>query len=225
MPTLALRLKSETRALHTSAERSAFMRALLRGQMSLPAYVALLRNLHAIYAALEPALLRQAQRPTIAPVLLPALWRGPSLVADLDALHGPSWAANIALQPATDAYVNRVRELDASAPDLLLAHAYVRYLGDLSGGQMLRRIVAASMPVPAGRGTAFYEFGDAEQTHALTQAFRNGLARVVADPATVSALADEARRAFELHSRLFDELARAFKLGDEPAAEPVVAAG
>ena len=225
MPTLALRLKSETRALHTSAERSAFMRTLLRGQMSLPAYVALLRNLHAIYAALEPALLRHAQRPAIAPVLLPALWRVQSLEADLDTLHGPSWAANIALQPATVAYVNRVRELDASAPDLLLAHAYVRYLGDLSGGQMLRRIVAASMPVPEGRGTAFYEFGDAEQTHALTQAFRNGLARVVADPATVSALAAEARRAFELHSRLFDELARAFKLGSEPAVEPVVAAG
>ena len=130
-----------------------------------------------------------------------------------------------ALQPATDAYVNRIRELDASTPDLLLAHAYVRYLGDLSGGQMLRGIVAASMPVPEGRGTAFYEFGDAEQTHALTQAFRNGLARVVADPATVSALAAEARCAFELHSRLFDELARAFKLGDEPAVEPVVAVG
>ena len=225
MPTLALRLKSETRALHTSAERSTFMRTLLRGQMSLPAYVALLRNLHAIYAALEPTLLRHAQRPAIAPVLLPALWRGPSLVADLDALHGPSWAANVALQPATDAYVNRIRELDASTPDLLLAHAYVRYLGDLSGGQMLRRIVAASMPVPGGHGTAFYEFGDAEQTHALTQAFRNGLARVVADPATVSALAAEARCAFELHSRLFDELARAFKLGDEPAVEPVVAVG
>lgn len=81
------------------------------------------------------------------------------------------------------------------------------------------------MPVPARHGTTFYEFGDAEQTHALTRAFRNGLACVVADPATVSALADEARHAFELRSRLFDELACAFKLGEKPAAEPMVALG
>lgn len=129
------------------------------------------------------------------------------------------------MQPATDGYVNRIREINTSAPDPLLAHAYVRYLGDLSGGQMLRPIVTPSMTVPAGRGAAFCEFGDAEQTHALTRAFCNGLACVVADPATVSALADEARHTFELRSRLFDELARAFKLGEKPAAEPMVALG
>lgn len=65
MPSLALRLRSETRALHTSAERIAFMRTLLRGRMLLHAYVALRRNLHAIYAALEPALLHHALRPAI----------------------------------------------------------------------------------------------------------------------------------------------------------------
>ena len=87
MPSLAMRLRSETRALHTSAEPIAFMRTLLRGRMLLHAYVALRRNLHAIYAALEPALLHHALRPAIAPVLLPALWRVSSLRADLEALH------------------------------------------------------------------------------------------------------------------------------------------
>jgi len=52
---LAERLKTETRALHTSAERSTFMGVLLRGRMERPAYCALLRNLHAIYALRDDA--------------------------------------------------------------------------------------------------------------------------------------------------------------------------
>ena len=93
------RLKTETRALHTVAERSTFMQMLLSGRLDRLAYCALLRNLHAVYAALEPALARHASLPAIAPVFLPALWRAGALQHDLDALHGPGWAKAIALQP------------------------------------------------------------------------------------------------------------------------------
>jgi heme oxygenase (biliverdin-producing, ferredoxin) len=82
--TLAERLKSETRRLHTEAERSLFMGVLLRGKMEQAAYCALLRNLHAIYAALEPALVRHAAHPALAPVFTPSLLRAPSLAADLE---------------------------------------------------------------------------------------------------------------------------------------------
>ena len=223
------RLRSETRALHTAAERSRFMNTLLRGRMQRPAYCALLRNLQAIYAALEPALAAHAAHAAIAPLLSPAawqvLWRGAALVADLQQLHGADWAEAIALQPATVRYVERLHELDATQPELLLAHAYVRYLGDLSGGQTLGRIVSASVVantsahMTATAGTAFYDFGDAAQTLALTQEFRAGLGAVVVDAATADALVDEARRAFELHSALFDELALACGLGEAVSTE------
>ena len=201
---LAERLKAETRALHMAAERSVFMGALLRGELERPAYGALLRNLHAIYAVLEPALERHAGDPAIAPVYLPSLWRTRTLERDLLALHGPRWADELALQPAAIAYVERLREVDAAQPELLLAHAYVRYLGDLSGGQMLSGIVARSFQRDA---VAFYDFGDAPATQALTQAFRAGLAAVPADERRIDALVGEARLSFGLHQRLFDELA------------------
>ena len=227
------RLRSETRALHTAAERSRFMSALLRGRMLRPAYCALLRNLQAIYAALEPALAAHVAHAVIAPLLSPAawqaLWRRAALAADLQQLHGADWAEAIALQPATVRYVERLHELDARQPELLLAHAYVRYLGDLSGGQMLGRIVSASVvaSLPVNRtataaataGTAFYDFGDAAQTLALTQEFRAGLGAVVVDAATADALVGEARLAFELHSQLFDELALACGLGEAAPTE------
>ena len=62
-PSLAERLRTETRELHSTAERSALMNALMCGRMERQAYCALLGNLHAIYAALEPALARHARRP------------------------------------------------------------------------------------------------------------------------------------------------------------------
>ena len=67
---LAARLKTETQGLHTLAERSGIMADLVRGRISLDRYCALLRNLQALYAALEAGL---DQHPTDAQQLL--LWR------------------------------------------------------------------------------------------------------------------------------------------------------
>ena len=150
-PTLAQRLTAETRALHTAAERSRFMGVLLRGQMGRAPYCALLRNLHALYAALEPALARRALHPVIAPVHLPGLARTDALADDLLALHGANWASAFELLPSSRRYVAHLHAIEAAQPERLLAHAYVRYLGDLSDGQMLRRIVAASMELPLAR--------------------------------------------------------------------------
>jgi heme oxygenase (biliverdin-producing, ferredoxin) len=209
---LAERLKTETRALHTAAERSVFMSALLRRRMERPAYCALLRNLHAVYAVLEPSLERHAMHPMLAPVFLPPLWRTRALEQDLQALHGATWADELVLQPAAMSYVDRLRDLDASQPGLLLAHAYVRYLGDLSGGQMLKNIVAQSPLLDGAGAVAFYGFGDADSARELTQAFRDGLAAVAADDRQADALVDEAKLAFQLHQRLFEELAAACPL-------------
>lgn len=204
---LAERLKNETRRLHTEAERSLFMGVLLRGKMEQAAYCALLRNLHAIYATLEPALVRHSAHPALAPVFAPSLLRAPSLAADLDALHGPGWGSALGLQPAGEQYVLRLKQIEAQQPELLLAHAYVRYLGDLSGGQMLSRIVAQSMGLAAGQGTAFYDFGDTSQASLLTRTFREGLKAVAVDDTGINAIVAEARSAFQRHHALFEELA------------------
>jgi heme oxygenase len=204
---LADRLKHETRALHAAAERSNLMSALLGGRVERPTYCALLRNLVAIYAALEPALRRHAGDPLLAPVHAPALHRTAALAQDLALLHGAGWAADIALQPAALAYVGRLHELDADRPGLLLAHAYVRYLGDLSGGQMLRRVVSQNAALGGEQGVAFYDFGDPLATRALTDAFRAGLVSITPDAAVADDLVAEAKLAFELHQQLFTQLA------------------
>ena len=206
---LAQRLRDGTRTLHVDAERSAFMSVLLRGRMERAAYAALLRNLHAIYDAMEPALARHAAHPALAPLDLAALARLPSLRDDLVRVADPSEAAS-ELRPASLLYVARLHELDAGRPELLLAHAYVRYLGDLSGGQLLRDIVARSPGLAPHAGTAFYEFGDAVAASTLAAAFRSGLDRAVVDDP--DAVVTEAQLAFRWHRELFDELAKGFGL-------------
>ena len=203
---LSERLRNETRALHTEVERGPFMHAMLRGQLGRPAYCRLLRNLHPIYEALETALVQHATDALVAPVYFPALFRSKALERDLDALHGNNWQREIATQAACRTYVTRLHRMQKNDAALLVAHAYVRYLGDLSGGQMLKRIVADSLQIANGAGTAFYDVGDAIQTTALTQAFRSGLRSVPADEAQTGMIVAEAVLAFELHRSLFRQL-------------------
>ena len=217
-PGLADRLGSETRALHTAAERSTFMQALLRGRLTRSAYRALLCNLYALYASLEPALERHAADPMIAPVYEPALWRTASLAHDLHALNALSLADQPQPSPVALRYVLRLRHLEATEPGLLLAHAYVRYLGDLSGGQVLRRIVTDSAAIGAPGAVAFYDFGDMTRVRALAHAFRHGLASLKLPGPKADALVAEAALGFRLHRLLFDELAISCGLAPTPAS-------
>ena len=215
---LADALRHGTHALHREVERSACMQCLLRGRMPQPAYALLLRNLHHLYVGLEAALSRHQAHPLLAPLHDPKLWRSNALELDLAFLHGPDWPSALPLMAATAAYGQRLQQLADGRPALLVAHAYVRYLGDLSGGQQLKRIVARSLGLPAGaQGTAFYDFGDAEKTALLTASFRARLAGLDVDEPDLGAIVAEAQDAFGRHGALFEELALATGLAPVPA--------
>jgi heme oxygenase len=206
---LATRLREATRELHVQVERAGVMRQLLGGRLDRPGYCRLLRNLHAIYQALEAGLRRHAGHPGLAPVFNERLFRTDRLHADLNALHGPRWAEHITIARTARAYVERLHSLADHDPALLAAHAYVRYLGDLSGGQVLAGIVAEGVAPDPATGRCFFDFGTAAEVAVLACDFRAGLDRVAADEAIAARVVDEARSAFERHGRLFEELAAA----------------
>ncbi|RYF75786.1 MAG: biliverdin-producing heme oxygenase [Comamonadaceae bacterium] len=202
-------LKDRTRSLHTQVERSAFMHDLLRGRMDRHGYCLLLRNLHDVYAALEPALERHSGHPLLAPLHLVGLARKTPLQRDLESLEGAHWRESLPLESVTSHYVTRLQTLAERDPALLVAHSYVRYLGDLSGGQMLARIVRDSIAPSVLGGTAFYDFGDAQATERLRHDYRAGLDALATDEATSEAIVNEAVLSFELHGQLFEALTRA----------------
>ena len=202
-PRLSQRLRTETRSLHTAAERAGVMRALARGELSLQRYTALLQSLAAIYEALETQLDRHQGHPAISWLDRDALRRLPSIEQDLAALDGSRLSAAGPSRTAKE-YVDRLPRVGDARPELLLAHAYVRYLGDLSGGQILAPIVARSYGGSGRHVTHFYEFPRIKDVAAFKLSFRDGLDRVA------NILADEvvqeALTAFRLHERLFREL-------------------
>ncbi len=206
---LAERLREATRALHTEVERAGFMRQLLRGQVSRDGYAGLLRSLHPIYVELEAGLVAWSGHPGVAPLFDARLFRAPALARDLVDLLGPHGANALEPSPAALHYALRLRRLAAEAPAALAAHAYVRYLGDLSGGQMLARVVGQALGLPPGIGLSFYDFGPPDQVKQLAARFRRGLDELVDDAVAARALVDEACHGFELHKMLFDQLMQA----------------
>lgn len=203
---LAGRLRAETHDLHTQVERSPFMAALIKGRLGLQAYSLFLRNLHPIYAELEAGLATHARLAALAPLGLPRLFRTQAIAHDLQALCGSTWDTALPVLAPAARYRERLHSLSLNQPALLGAHAYVRYLGDLSGGQLLSGIVSRSLQLPPGHGLSFYDFGDAAQVASLAAAFRRGLDSVGADAAVARALVDEAKKAFALHGELFEAL-------------------
>ena len=153
----------------------------------------------------------------MAPFDLDALARVPALAADIATLDpGVAEDADRPLEPATIAYADHLADLDRHAPELLVAHAYVRYLGDLNGGQLLRRIVRDALQLPPGPGTAFYDFDAAPGVAVLAARFRDALDRSALSDA--DAVVAEAQTAFQRHRQLFDELARRLGVVSESGA-------
>jgi heme oxygenase (biliverdin-producing, ferredoxin) len=192
---LPQRLKAATRELHARAERSGVMADLLAGTIRREAYVALLVNLRAIYAALEAALDRGPASSALAP-----LFRHAALEADLRAFHATAQAP----VPATLDYVQRLHALRGANAHRLWAHAYVRYLGDLHGGQILSRRVRERFAV--ADGARFYEFGDEARVRALRGDLRSQLATLGLAAAQADEVVAEAVWAFEAHCRIFEQI-------------------
>lgn len=204
---LARSLKLATQSLHTGVEQTRLIRELIGGRISRGSYCMLLRNLHEIYAALESALSCHALHPRIAPVFFPRLFRVNALAADLRDLHGKSWMVELDVTGAASSYVDRLREIESVSPELLVAHAYVRYLGDLSGGQMLKHALRRNPALSPQHSARFFEFGSATETFNMARQFRDGLDALASDDSSEAKIVAEARLSFVLHARLFEELA------------------
>lgn len=219
---LSARLRAGTQALHKQAEGTRFIQALLGGRLDVAAYALMLRNLQPIYRALEQGLLAHPRHPALGPLLAPALFRDDALRQDLATLHGPGWEHAVPLVDSARAYARRLEALAATNPALLAAHVYVRYLGDLNGGQLFARLVGRlleregrALPGPL----RFHDFGSAAEVARLAAALRGGLDRLDVSVDVDQHIVAEALDAFEQHVVVFDELAAACG-PTEPALNP-----
>jgi heme oxygenase len=101
---------------------------------------------------------------------------------------------------------NQSASITTSKPHPILAHAYVRYMGDLSGGQhMLKRLSKqfAIQHTDVQHGFAFYIFDKPAQ---LKESLRNSINSIEIDQSSTQTMIEEAISAFDLHHALFESL-------------------
>jgi heme oxygenase (biliverdin-producing, ferredoxin) len=196
---LVRRMRRRTSELHIAAERSGVVAALIRGHVSRSRYALFLRNLLPAYQAMELALLHRRGRPNFDGLAQPSLYRAERIVADLVNLEGSDWAAFLPLLASGEQYAARVEW--AGPSDMLIAHCYTRYLGDLYGGRMLTQRIMTRFG-PEFRAVAFLTFPDIGDLDVFREAYRRDLDRAGGHLSDIEGVVEEAAVAFELNIRL-----------------------
>ncbi|OUL36614.1 heme oxygenase [Nostoc sp. T09] len=203
---LASKLRVGTKKAHTMAENVGFVKCFLKGVVEKSSYRKLVGNFYFIYSAMEEEMEKLVDHPIVSKINFPQLNRKQTLEEDLSYYYGFNWREQIQLSPAGEAYVQRIREISATQPELLIAHSYTRYLGDLSGGQILKNIAVTAMNLSEGQGTAFYEFAEIPDEKEFKAKYRQALDELPIDEATADRIVDEANAAFGMNMKMFQEL-------------------
>lgn len=206
-------VRSATSADHERAAVSSFMTALFHRELPRAAYAEMVAQHWFAYVVLEDAGDALASHPVAGPFVDEALRRVPSLRADLEALAGSSWQQDVRPSEATRAYCDRMAEVCREAPERFVAHHYTRYMGDLSGGQMIGQVAREAYELAPGAGAAFYEFDDIDDPTAFKEQYRGRLDAAAWSDEERAGLLDEVRIAYRLNTEVFEDLDRALAAG------------
>jgi heme oxygenase (biliverdin-producing, ferredoxin) len=206
-------IRTASHEQHMEAETSTFMSDLLGGRLGVDAYARYTEQLWFVYEALEAGAERLASDPVAGPFIRPELFRLASLERDLAHLRGAEWRTGLSALPATRAYARRVRECADRWPAGYVAHHYTRYLGDLSGGQIIRDKAEKTWGfAKRGDGVRFYVFEGIANPAAFKRGYRELLDGLQADDLEKQRIVAECRRAFALNTAVFRALGEEFPL-------------
>ncbi|MBX3100420.1 MAG: biliverdin-producing heme oxygenase [Salinibacterium sp.] len=202
-------LRERTRPNHGESEGADFMKDLMTGQGTREDYVALVAQHYFIYEAIERAADTFAGDPVAAAFITPQLTRLPAIADDLEFLIGPDWRAQIAPLPTTVRYAARVDEIAAEGwAGGFIAHHYTRYLGDLSGGQVIRTLMQRQFGFETN-GVGFYLFDQIAKPKEFKETYRDQLDAVTWGDAERERVIDEVVTAYRFNTDLFVDLAEA----------------
>ena len=197
------RLHARIGKAHRQAEGMAFSKALLAGE-GLP------RQLAVLISCLSPAYtLLENHAPSLATALgapnLPwdQLRRSEALRKDRETLAGVD-AVCLESAAAADRWVTHLQGLASTSPHRFLAHAYVRYGGDLSGGQQLAEQANAILAAHQLPALTFWQFN--RPVTELKRAFHTGFEELQLTPQQEEELLEEAVVAFHATQSLLASL-------------------
>ncbi|XP_029432392.1 heme oxygenase 2 [Rhinatrema bivittatum] len=201
-------LKEGTKESHDRAQNTPFVKDFLKGRIKKEIFKLATAALYFTYSAMEEEIERNKDHPAFAPLYFPQeLHRTDALMMDLEYFYGEDWKDKIQCSQATKQYIERIHHLGHHEPELLVAHAYTRYMGDLSGGQVLRKVAQRALHLPnTGEGIQFYCFDDVSNSQQFKQLYRARLNTLDLDKSTKARIVEEATKVFQYNMQVFEEL-------------------
>jgi heme oxygenase len=203
---LASQLREGTKKAHTMAENTGFVTCFLKGVVDKISYRKLVADLYFVYTAMEEEIGRLRSHPVVGPIASDALNRRAALEQDLAFYFGADWRTQVEPTPGAQEYVARLHQVALESPELLVGHHYTRYIGDLSGGQILKNIAQKAMNLGEHDGLRFYEFDQIPDEKAFKAQYRATLDALPIDQDTADRIVAEANHAFHLNMTMFKEL-------------------
>ena len=205
---LASQLREGTKKSHSMAENTGFISCFLKGVVEKSSYRTLLADLYFVYSAMENQIMRLAgeHHPVVSHINFIELNRRESLEKDLLFYFGPQWQSNLKISSSAQAYVDRINHIAKEKPELLIGHHYSRYLGDLSGGQLLKKITQKALKLPDDEGLQFYIFENIDDEKNFKNKYRSTLDSLPINQEMADLIIEEANNAFRYNMDVFKEL-------------------
>lgn len=203
---LAAKLREGTKKPHSTAENTGFVLCFLKGVVEPNSFRKFISYLYFVYSALEQNLAKHRNHPAIEPMYFPELNRTANLQKDLEYYYGENWRDQITPSETCNTFVARIHAVSVTHPELLVAHSYTRYLGDMSGGQAFRKIVRTALKLPEDQGTKFYEFDTIPDLQAFKGRYRQALDSLPVNDEMAEKIVEEANTSFFLSRSLFKGL-------------------
>lgn len=202
---ISARLRAATAVAHERAESATFVDDLMSGRLDAGQYTSLAAQLYFVYRALEQVGDDLSDDPVAAAVLDDKLRRLPRLHADLVSLGIDP--AGITPLPAVARYVEAIEATRDDAARYV-AHHYTRYLGDLSGGQHIYKVMQRRFGL-GDDGIAFYLFAEIADPAEFKNEYRAALDGFSWSEAEADRVIDEVIAAYELNTDVFRDLSAA----------------
>jgi len=181
-------LRELTKEAHNNAERQEFVKILFSGKINPKLYATFLKNQHPQYEILEVCAMPHGLLNG-----LPDIRRAPAILQDFNEL----WTKEDGepqILPIVDDYIKHIMSIK-DQPERLMAHLYVRHMGDLAGGQMIAKRIPGS-----GR---MYQF---ENPEILKMAIRAKID---------DSMAEEAVTCFGFATEMFKQMMELVEYNDE----------
>ncbi|MFC4337331.1 biliverdin-producing heme oxygenase [Salininema proteolyticum] len=161
-----------------------------------------------VYRSLEEAARGWEDHELYGRFVFPEVERTAALERDAAHLLGAGWEESLRPIDSVRAYADRIGNVAAQWGGGFVAHAYTRYLADLSGGLVFAKAVAEQYRFE-GPGMDFYRFDGIGTPKEFKDNFRSLLDGAGFDIVEGDRIIDEVLHAYDLNGAMLDELADA----------------